>query len=72
MNELETYKQLYSLMKEEIFLLKKSLAASVEQVGNLSDLVANQEKIIDLQKEIIDELSQKREPHLRLVKNKNE
>ena len=73
MSELELLKQIHSLQSEEILLLKKALLARTEQVQHLSDLVANQEKIIELQKSILEEfIPPTKVPHLRLVENKNE
>jgi hypothetical protein len=73
MSELEILKQIHNLQTEEILLLKKALLARNEQVQHLNDLVENQDKIIELQKSILNEfIPQTQVPHLRLVKNENE
>jgi hypothetical protein len=69
-DELETYKKLYLLQKEEIDLLKKSLEGHKAQVEHFQKLSIIQDKIIELQKEILNDFfPQKPKPHLRLVKD---
>lgn len=73
MTELELLKQIHSLQSEEILLLKKALLERTEQVQHLNDLFENQEKIIGIQKSLLDEfMPQEKVPYLRLVENKNE
>jgi len=73
MSELELLKQIHILQTEEILLLKKSLLSHEEQVQHLNELLVIQNKIIELQKQMIKDLTpQAKVSHLRLVKRENE
>ena len=73
MSELEIMRQIITLQTEENLLLKKDLLGRTEQIQHLNDLIENQNKIIDLQKLILNEfVPQIRPQHLKLVKNENE
>ena len=70
MDELETYKKLYLLQKEELVLWKKCLEGYKIQNEHLQKLSDIQIKIIELQKQILDEfIPPIPVPHLRLVKD---
>ena len=70
MDELETYKKLYLLQKEELILWKKCLEGYKSQIEHFQKLSDIQTKIIDLQKEILNEfIPPPPVPHLRLIKD---
>lgn len=73
MTELEILKKIHDLQGEEILFLKGALQTRIEQVRHLNNLIENQDKIIELQKSILNEfVPPEKVPHLRLVKNENE